>query len=95
MQNGTWSKAILTRMQTISEMVSITKKQYIAQRRTLLDAYQIKAQGANDIVNVRHYVSEEQDKQRGRKQHLPNTHWVATNNMLVRAGIRSGIKIQR
>ena len=57
-------------MQTVLEMDSITKKQCTALRRTLVDAYKIIAQGANDIMNVRHDVSEVQEEHRKRKQLL-------------------------
>ena len=68
---GNWSRGMITRMTTVLEMDNITKKECAALRRTLIDAYHIIAQGANDIMNVRHDVSEVQDEHKRRKQLLP------------------------
>ena len=57
-------------MITILEMDTFTKKQCVALRLTLMDAYKIIAQGANDIMNVRHDIAEVQDKYRRRKRLL-------------------------
>ena len=62
---------MITRMQTVLEMDNITKKECAALRRTLVDTYHIIAQRANDIMNVRHNVSEVQDEHKRRKQLLP------------------------
>ena len=59
---------MITRMQAILLMDTLAKKQCAALRGTLQDAYKIIAQGANDIMNVRHDVAEVQDEQRRRKQ---------------------------
>ena len=67
---GNWSMDLITRMQTVLEMDALTKKQCGALRLTLADEYKIIAQGANDIMNVRHDVSEVPDGHRKRKQLL-------------------------
>ena len=65
-----WSRGMITCMQTVLEMDNITTKECAALRRTLIDAYHIIAQGENDIMNVRHDVSEVQDEYKWRKQQL-------------------------
>ena len=57
-------------MQAILDMDTLNKKQCVALRRALQDAYKIIAQGANDTINVRHDVAEVQDEQRRRKRLL-------------------------
>ena len=61
---------IITRMQTMLEMDTLTKKKCAAQRRTLIDAYRIIAQGANNLMNVRHDVLEVREEHRRRKRLL-------------------------
>ena len=63
---------MITSTQTMLEIDFLTKKQCTALRRTLHDAYQIIAQEANDIMNMRHDVSEVQVEQRRRKMLQPN-----------------------
>ena len=67
---GSYTNSAHARMQTVPEMDNIAKKKCAALRRTLVDAYHIKAHGANDIINVRHDVSKEQDEHKRRKQLL-------------------------
>ena len=62
---------MITRMTAVLEIDNITKKECAALRRTLIDAYHIIAQGANDTMNVRNDVSEVQDKHKRRKKLLP------------------------
>ena len=57
-------------MQVVLEMNNLSNKQCASLRRTLLDAYKIIAQGANDIMHVRHDVSEKQNEHRKKKQLL-------------------------
>ena len=59
---------MITRMQAILLMDTLAKKQCVALRSTLQDAYKIITQGANDIMNVRHDVAEVQDEQSRRKR---------------------------
>ena len=60
---------MITRMLTVLEMDNITKKECATLRR--VDAYYILVQGANNIMNVGHDVSEVQDEHKLRKQLLP------------------------
>ena len=59
---GDWSMGMITRMQTVLEMDTLTKKQCGAMRLKLVDEYKIIAQGANDIMNERHDGSEVHDE---------------------------------
>ena len=59
------------KLETVQEMDNTTKKECAALRWTLIDAYHIIAQGANDIMNVRHDVSEVQDEHKRRKRYCP------------------------
>ena len=62
---------MITRMTTVLETNNITKTECAVLLRTLVNAYHIIAQRANDIMNVRHDVSEVQDEHKRRKKLLP------------------------
>ena len=53
---GNWSQGMITRMQGMLEMDQLTSKQRKSLRKTLLGAYQIISQGANDIMSTRHNI---------------------------------------
>ena len=57
-----WSKGKPTRMQTVLEMCNITNIHSAALRRVYIDAKQIIVKGVNDIMYLRHDVSEVQDE---------------------------------
>jgi len=57
---GNWNRAMITRLERRIRLGGITKKECTALRSTLLEVYSIIAQGANDILDIRHSVDEVQ-----------------------------------
>jgi sentrin-specific protease 1 len=72
---GNWDRAMIMRLQTTTDTAMISKKQCRKLRTILHDIYTIIAQGANDIMDIRHGVREILEAQR-----------VLTNSKSVDAG---------
>ena len=61
---GNWNSAMVNRVQRRSDTDHITKKFCRKLRRILLEMYSIIAQGAGDIMDIRHGIKDVQDAQR-------------------------------